>query len=155
MEFMKDFEEAKRKDELRSKILKYIMYKKRTEKEIRLKFKDEDEKEVDEAIEYLKELGYIDDWNYIERSMLDFTNLRSLSLKEIRYKLCQKGIARKALDAYMEEHQEELFDYELEAARKVWQKKKKSADSQKALETLYQKGYSRDVIQIVKSEEGE
>ena len=38
-------------DKLKTKMLKYIMYKKRTEREIRQKFSNMDEAMVDDAIE--------------------------------------------------------------------------------------------------------
>ena len=42
-------------DDLKTKILKYVLYKKRTEREIRQKFSNEDEEMLDDAISYLKE----------------------------------------------------------------------------------------------------
>ena len=59
-------------DNLKTKMLKYIMYKKRTEKEIRQKFANCDENMVDDAIEYLTEAGYISDKNYVERAIEEF-----------------------------------------------------------------------------------
>ena len=48
-------------DSVKTKVLKYIMYKKRTEKEVRQKFSSSvDENLLDEVIENLKELGYED-----------------------------------------------------------------------------------------------
>ena len=47
-------------DNIKTKMLKYIMYKKRTEKEVRQKFSSSvDEILLDDVIENLKELGYI------------------------------------------------------------------------------------------------
>ena len=42
-------------DNLKTKILKYVLYKKRTEKEIRQKFNSEDEEMLNDAVSYLKE----------------------------------------------------------------------------------------------------
>ena len=42
-------------DALKTKILKYVLYKKRTEKEIRQKFSEADENMLEDAISYLKE----------------------------------------------------------------------------------------------------
>ena len=53
-------------DKTKTKILKYIMYKKRTENEIRTKFNTIEEELLEDSIEYLKEAGYINDKNYIE-----------------------------------------------------------------------------------------
>ena len=74
-------------DILKTKVLKYILYKKRTEQEIRRKFSNENENLLDEVIEYLKEAGYINDMVYIERAVNEFINLRTLSIREICYKL--------------------------------------------------------------------
>ena len=81
MEYMKNFDEAEKIDKLRNKMLKFILYKKRTELEVRQKFSQEDEKEVDDAIEYFKELHYIDDFDYVDRSIQEFINLKNLSIK--------------------------------------------------------------------------
>ena len=49
-------------DKEKTKILKYILYKKRSESEIRNKFsKEMDENLLEDIIEYLKEAKYIDD----------------------------------------------------------------------------------------------
>lgn len=64
-----DLERLEKVDKLKTKILKYIFYKKRTEKEILEKFKNEDSDILDETIETLKELGYINDEKYVERFM--------------------------------------------------------------------------------------
>ena len=49
-------------DQAKTKILKYIVYKKRTEQEVRQKFQKEFNEEMfEDIIEYLKEAKYIDD----------------------------------------------------------------------------------------------
>ncbi len=67
MNFSNNLEELEKKDKLQGKIMKFIMYKKRTEKEVVEKFKNEDKDLLEETIEKLKELGYINDREYIER----------------------------------------------------------------------------------------
>ena len=80
-------------DFAKNKILKYIFYKKRTENEVRLKFNKVINQELlDDAIEELKENGYIDDNKYIVRAINEFMALKNLSIKEIKYKLMTKGI---------------------------------------------------------------
>ena len=76
-------------DNLKTKVLKYALYKKRTENEIREKFSEEDENLLEDVIENLKELNYINDKDYIERSIQEFIALKSLSIKEVSYKLLQ------------------------------------------------------------------
>ena len=149
MKFMESFEEAEKIDKLRSKILKYILYKKRTEHEVRQKFAEEDENAVEDAIEYFKELKYIDDMSYIERSVQEFMNLKSLSIKEISYKLCQKGVSKRLVDEYIYEHREELLEYEIKSAQKIWNKKIVDSDEQTVKEFLYKKGYMQETLGLI------
>ena len=51
-----DFDQMKQIDSLKTKVLKYALYKKRTENEIREKFSEEDENLLEDVIENLKEL---------------------------------------------------------------------------------------------------
>ena len=103
MEYMskEKFEEAEKVEKFRNKMLKYIVYKKRTEAEIRQKFSEEDENLVDDSIEYFKELNYINDNVYIERAINEFKSLKNMSLKEVEYKLSQKGIRKRLIDDYI------------------------------------------------------
>ena len=122
-------------DKTKTKILKYIMYKKRTENEIRIKFNTIDEDLLEDSIEYLKEAGYINDKNYIERAVAEFKNLKNMSIKEIIYKLYSKGIKRDVLEDYISEHIDELEEYEKQSAQNI-------------INYLLRKGYKRDNIKI-------
>lgn len=146
---MENFEEAEKIDKLRAKMLKYILYKKRTEMEVRQKFCEEDENMVEDAISYFKELKYIDDWNYIERSVQEFMNLKSLSLKEICYKLCQKGVSKNLVEEYFSKHEDKLLEYEINSAKKIWNKKIQNLDENSVKEFLYKKGYKQETIQEI------
>lgn len=153
MEFMKSFEEAEKFDKLKTKMMRYILYKKRTENEVRQKFKEEDENLVEDAIEYFKEQNYINDLDYIERSISEFMNLKTMSIKEISYKFAQKGIKNTIINDYICKNKEKLLDYEIKSASKIWQKKlSQSIESYDIEKYLYQKGYMSDTINIVKSE---
>ena len=58
---MLNFEELQEYDKNKTKVLKYVIYKKRTEQEIRQKFeKDIDYTMLDKIVEELKENQYID-----------------------------------------------------------------------------------------------
>ena len=77
-------------DKGKTKVLRYILYKKRTEQEVRTKFKkDIEENMLEDIIEYLKEAGYINDKEYIEKTVNNFMVLKNMSIKEIKYKLNQ------------------------------------------------------------------
>ena len=75
-------------DKEKTKVLKYILYKKRSEQEIRNKFSNTiEENLLEDIIEYLKEAKYINDEEFIEKTVNNFIALKNLSIKEIRYKL--------------------------------------------------------------------
>jgi len=139
-------------DSLKTKILKYVLYKKRTEKEIRQKFCDADEDMLEDAICYLKEAGYINDSDYIERSMREFMALKNLSLKEVNYKLYAKGISRKSIEDYMAEHGEELVDYEIQSAKNIMCKKDGKMEWEEIEAYLHKKGYLEETIHIAQKE---
>lgn len=144
---MSTIEELEEFDKLKTKVLKYIMYKKRTEQEIRRKFSNIDNQEMlEDVIENLKEIGYISDENYIERAVAEFMNLNNLSIKELKYKLMSKGINSNVMDNYFDKHLEELEKYEINSARNIILKKQFSMEEQQLIQYLLKKGYRMDSI---------
>lgn len=142
------FNEIEKFDKLKTKILKYIMYKKRTEKEVRQKFSssDVDQNMLEDVIENLKEKGYIDDKSYTERAINEFLAINTLSLKEIRNKLYAKGISSDIIDMYFSNHEGELAEYELKCAKKIACKKQTQMEQEEIEAFLYRKGYSSESI---------
>lgn len=136
-------------DKLKTKMLKYIMYKKRTEREIRQKFSNMDEAMVDDAIEYLKEADYINDSNYVERAFQEFININTLSIKEIKYKLASKGIDSKLTEDYISKHIDELEEYEIKCAQKIYNKKINNSEKIEVINFLRKKGYKENSIKEI------
>lgn len=141
-------EEIVELDKLKTKVLKYIVYKKRTEKEVRTKFSssDIDQNMLEDVIENLKENGYINDENYIQRAVNEFLSINTLSLKEIRNKLYAKGISNDIIDNYFSNNQFELEEYEKKCAKKIVCKKQLQMEKEDIEAFLYRKGYSRESI---------
>lgn len=135
-------------DKFKTKMLKYIMYKKRTEQEIRRKFSTtiEDQNLLDDLIEHLKEIGYINDNSYIERAVSEHVNINNLSLKELRYKLLSKGLDGNLVDDYMYNNKEKLEEYEINSARNIILKKQATLEEQEITQNLLKKGYKIDNI---------
>ena len=99
---MYSIEEFKQIDKYKTKVLKYVLYKKRTKYEIIQKFeKDIPEEILEQIIEDLEENGYISDENYINRAVDEFISLKTLSIKEIKYKLFSKGIKSNIIEDYI------------------------------------------------------
>ena len=87
--------DLKRKDEAKTRIMKYITYKKRTEQEVRKKFKNEiDEQLLDEIIEYLKEANYLDDYQFIQKQVNEYMINKRIKIQTSRKRIRQK-ISRK------------------------------------------------------------
>lgn len=135
-------------DKLKSKVFKFVTYKKRTSNEIRKKFENENQDMLEEIIEYFKAQNYINEEEYIERSINEFIALKSLSIKEITYKLVQKGVDRNLLDKYVCNNKEKLLEFEINSAKKLIVKNKGKKELEDIKKYLYQKGYMSESISI-------
>lgn len=143
---LSNFEKLENYDKLKTKVLKYVIYKKRTENEVRQKFSNViDEKTLDKIISELTESGYINDDDYIKRAINEFMALRNLSLWEIKYKLITKGIKNNRIDEYFEKNEDELNEYEKRAAKGI-AKKKKELKEIEIKKYLVKKGYKEESI---------
>ena len=138
-------------DKEKTKVLKYILYKKRTEQEIRKKFSNSiDENMLEDIIEYLKEAKYIDDNEFIKKTINNFIALKNLSIKEIEYKLTSKGLNKSDIENYIYENKEELEQYEINSAKNIFYKKSVSMEEDEIVQYLLKKGYKRDNINAAK-----
>ena len=134
-------------DREKTRVLRYILYKKRTEHEIRIKFeKTIEENMLDDIIDYLKEAGYIDDKEYIRKTVNNFMALKNLSIREMKYKLLAKGLSKNDVEDYIYEHKEELEDYETKSAENIMYKKSTSMEKDEIKQFLLKKGYKQENI---------
>ena len=132
-------------DRAKTKVLKYILYRKRTEGEIYIKFKNEiDGNTLDEVVEYLKEAGYINDEEYIGKMVNEIKNLKNMSITEIKYKLQAKSLKKDLIEDYIYQNKEDLTEYEIESAKKIIQKK--GGEKQEIVMYLMKKGYKKENI---------
>lgn len=140
-------------DKEKTKVLKYVLYKKRTEREIRQKFESTIEEEIlNDVIEDLKENGYISDNIYVQRAINEFIALKNLSLKEMRYKLLAKGVSNDIIDEYFYDNRDKLEEFEKQSIRKIYYKKQGLMEIEEIIQFLTKKGYKLDNIKDVLSE---
>lgn len=142
MEYIEEF------DKLKTKVLKYILFKKRTEQEIRQKFRQDEANMLDDVIEELKQNGYINDESYIERAINEYMNLKNMSIKEIEYKLMAKGISKEIIQDYIYTNKEKLLEYEIKSATNIINKKSYSSEKEEILNYLRKKGYMEESLKI-------
>ena len=144
---LEDLEKLEEYDKLKSTVLKYVIFKKRTEYEVRQKFQDTiDSETLDSIITTLKENNYIDDTIYIKKAINEFIALRNLSCYEISNKLYAKGIKRDLIDDYMSQNRDEMREYELQSCKNIILKKVSSKSEEELINFLYKKGYKSDII---------
>ena len=107
-------------DKEKTKVLKYVLYKKRTIKEIKAKFRSLiDENMLEDILEELKSNGYVGDDKYIKRAVDEYMALKNLSVKELKYKLSSKGISQSLIEDYILDNLEEIEDYERKSAENI------------------------------------
>ena len=132
-------------DKEKTKVFKYIMYKKRTEQEVRNKFRGQIQEDMlEDIIEYLKEANYINDYEFIDKQVKEYMNLKTMSIKEIQFKLYNKGIDRKLIEQYIDEHYDDLKEYEKNCIEKMKAKKQATMTEEEIQQYLYRKGYKFD-----------
>ena len=142
-------------DKEKTKVLKYILYKKRSEQEVRTKFeKTMDENLLEDIIEYLKEAGYINDKEFIQKTVNNYIALKNLSIREIKYKLQAKGLSKSDIEDYIYENKDELEEYEIKSASNIFYKKSLSMEEDEIKQFLLKKGYKMENInKAIKDEE--
>ena len=134
-------------DKEKTKVLKYILYKKRTEQEVRRKFEQNIEPNLlEDIIEYLKEAKYINDKEYIEKTVNNFIALKNLSIREIQYKLLAKGLSKSDIEDYLYENRDELEEYEIKSASNIIYKKSLSMELEEIKQYLLKKVYKTENI---------
>jgi len=125
----------------RDKAIRYIGISKKTEYEVRQKLKGLKiaSSVIDEEIEYLKELGYIDDIDYIKSYIRQCDKMQNYSIYEITNKLLQKGIKASIMEQEIDALKE--TDYEEKVIEKLIKGKLKSYDEMKQKNYLYRRGF--------------
>lgn len=140
-------------DENKTKVMSYVLYKKRTEYEVRKKFCSTiEENMLDDIIEYIKEAGYINDAEYVKKLFNEYMNLKSMSIREIKNKIYAKGVYVDYIEDYISENREMLDEYELNSARKLYAKKIKLSEPKKVKVYLLNKGFTQDVLDKIEKE---
>ncbi len=143
-------EELEEFDKLKTKVLKYVLYKKRSEAEVRRKFSDANDEMLDDVIQNLSENGYINDNSYIEKAVQEFMRLKNMSIKEIEYKLLSKGINKDKIENYIFENREALLEYEQKSAKHIFIKKQTIMEEDNIIQYLKKKGYLSETIKLAK-----
>ena len=138
-----------------SKAVHYLQYGLRTKQEIKdyLTKKEIAPKVIDEVIEKLVEIGYLNDEHYVEAAVTDYFNLNLKGPYWIKRKLQEKELDKDAIDKYIakictEEAMIEMLYKIIEREFKV-RREAKNKKIQKITQKLYTNGFTSDIIRKV------
>ena len=141
-----NYEEIEKYDKNKTKVLKYVIYKKRSENEVRIKFQNDIEADMlEDIIQELKDNKYISDEHYIERAVNEYTALKNLSIKQIKYKLQTKGISSNLIEDYFSNNIDDMIEYEIKSASNIIEKKYNQSDEE-IIQNLLKKGFQYDNV---------
>ena len=125
----------------RDKAIRYIGISKKTEYEVikKLKGLKVTSSVIEQEIEYLKELGYIDDIDYAKSYIKQCSNMQNYSIYEISNKLLQKGVKASIIEQEIDVLK--YSDYESKVITKLIEGKLKAYDEMKQRNYLYRRGF--------------
>ncbi|MEG2348262.1 MAG: regulatory protein RecX [Clostridia bacterium] len=124
----------------KEKAVKYLVVAKKTEFEVRKKLLKSgfEEKIIEEVLEYLKKIKYIDDEDYVDAYIRQCMRLLNYSIYEIKQKLLQKGIKKCIIEKKLEILKNN--GYESDLVKKLINGKCKNMDELKKKQYIYRRG---------------
>jgi len=130
----------------------------KTEAELRRKLKEKryPEKSIEQVLDYLESIGYINDGDYAESFIGMMKNTAGTSSRSLYYKLTGKGIDSAVIEQKLEEAEIDDYASALSAARKKLPALKgdKRDQASRLLGFLYRKGFGMEICRRVIEELG-
>ena len=128
----------------KEKAIKYIGISKKTEYEVSKKLKSlgVDSLTISKVIDYLNELGYLDDVDYVRSYIRQNVKMLKYSKYELKQKLLQKGVKASIIDLEFENNLP--TSYESDVIAKLITGKLKDYDNIKKKEYIYRRGFNLD-----------
>lgn len=156
---MDDIEKKGHKRSAVDAAMDYISRRMRTEKEVRARLREKDysHEEIDDAIQTLLELKYLDDYEYA-LSYFAYAFQKGKAKKLIEYELEEKGVSYEkigyAYEDYIEENKVDEYEMALEIAMREKEKSRifREKDIARIARRLESRAYSSTIIYRVISE---
>lgn len=155
--FIENILRAEEKNKALNYTLNLLSYRQRSEKEIynSLKRKGFEESYIENAMDYCRENGYLNDKTFAESFIKDKINLNKLGPQRIKYELMLKGISKDIIEESLIVDSDDQYDAAMELALKKLNSYKnddKNSIYRKLTGFLGRKGYSYDIISKVLKE---
>lgn len=142
----------------RSKAVRYLTLKIRTEKEVQDKLKDEgfDRECISRVINELKAIGYINNQLYAQKYVFDRSKLKPMSKRMMKQELLSKGVSEEIADEVLSDWKAEDSDVARNLVKRRFGKYDLSDEKilRKAYMFLAHRGFTRDIIREVLREFG-
>lgn len=153
-EFITEVVKAEEQNKVINKALNFLSYRQRSEKELyeSLRRKGYEDVYIDNAMDYCREQGYLNDKSFAESFIRDKLNLNKFGTERIRYELMTKGVSRDIIDDVLVIDKEEQFDTALALAEKKVSSYKNDDYNKKYRKLggfLQRKGYNFEIISKV------
>ena len=153
-EFIQDVLMAEETSKTINYCLNRLSYRQRSERELRNSMvrKGYTEDNIETAIDYCKEHGYVDDLKFAESFVKDKMNLNKYGPERIKYDLMVKGVSRDIIDKVLVVDRDEQTEMAKDAASKKmrsYRKDNKKDIYRKLSGFLQRKGFTYDVISTV------
>ena len=131
-----EFEEAK------ERAVRYLVLALRTQREVENKLRKlkVNYKIIFQVVEYLKDIGYIDDLKYVDAYLRQCISIPKYSVYEIKMKLLQKGIDKELLQKKLSKFNSK--NYEKKLVEKLLNGKLKNMEPIKQKAYLYRRGFN-------------
>lgn len=125
----------------KEKAIRYIALSRKTSYEVKAKLSKigVDEEIIDQVIEYLVDLDYINDEEYVDAYVRQCMRLQNHSIYEIKNKLLQKGIKKDIIETKLDKLSN--TDYEEKIIKKLFEGKLNSYDELRKKQYLYRRGF--------------
>lgn len=136
--------------------LNFVSYKPRTEYQVTVKLRKEKftNEEINAAVQFLQEFGYLNDFHYAQRYVLYAKAQKKLSKRKIEIDLAKRGISKDIISNVIGEtiSEDEELDNAMKAARKKYETllvRNVQQSEQKLINYLLNKGFTFETIKKV------
>jgi len=154
--------QSETKKKAKEAALKFLSYRRRSEKEVRDKLKKKEFAKdlIDEVIEDLKRVNLINDYDFACAWIRDRVSNNPRGKALLKQELWKKGIKKEIIEKVLKEYFKNA-DEELNLAKKLMEKRKKryanlekNVAKRRMIDFLLRRGFSYDIVkQVLKFEE--
>lgn len=153
-EFIKDILMAEEQNKALNHAFNLLSYRQRSEKEIydSLKRKGFEESQINNAMDFCRNNGYLDDKVFAQSFINDKINLNKYGPERIKYELMIKGISKDIIEEFLIVDHDDQYEIVMDLALKKlnsYKEDTKHSIYRKLSGFLQRKGYSYDIISKV------